>query len=253
MDSTQRFSSRVETYLKYRPHYPKAVIDTLQRDCRLTSEDAIADIGSGTGFLSELFLQNNNKVFAVEPNLEMRTAGETYCHQYNRFESIDATAEATTLAPNSIDFVVAGQAFHWFDYDLARLEFSRILKPNGHAVLIWNDRENQSTPFLRDYEKLLQDYGVDYREVNHKGTHKRALTTLFGEGAWTQKDTDYHQLFDHEGLEGRLMSCSYAPESGHVNHKPMLAHLSKIFHDYCIDGRVKVEYKTRMFYGPLRS
>ena len=253
MDSTQRFSSRVETYLKYRPHYPQAVIATLKEECQMTPECVVADIGSGTGFLSELFLQNNNKVFAVEPNKEMRIAGENYCRQYEQFDSINSTAEATTLAANSVDFAVAAQAFHWFDYAQARAEFARILKPNGYAVLIWNDRETQSTPFLCAYEQLLQTYGTDYREVNHKGTHNRALITLFGLGRWQQKDIDYHQLCDYEGLEGRLMSCSYAPEPGHPHHEPMLAQLSKIFHDYAVDNLVKIEYKTRLFYGQLNT
>ena len=253
MDSTQRFSSRVETYLKYRPHYPQAVIETLEEACQLTPDCVVADIGSGTGFLSELFLKNNNTVLAVEPNREMRVAGENYCRQYEHFHSINATAEATTLSDNSVDFVVAAQAFHWFDYEQARVEFARILKSNGNAVLIRNDRETQSSPFLRDYEQLLQTYAIDYREVNHKGTHNRALTTLFGADQWIQKDIDYHQLFDYEGLEGRLMSCSYAPEPGHQNYEPMLAQLSKIFHTYCVDNVVKFEYKTRMFYGQLTA
>jgi len=286
MDATQRFSSRVDAYLKYRPHYPTAVIETLQSDCQLTADSVVADIGSGTGFLSELFLNNNNLVFAVEPNREMRLAGEAYCQDYSNFKSpnfksIDGSAEATTLASQSVDFVVAGQAFHWFNRAKARQEFTRILRPGGWVMLVWNDRDIHATPFLAEYEQLLQTYCAEYPQVNHKNVHQSALNDLFEEQAWLEKVVTYQQLFDYEGLKGRLMSSSYAPEKGHRNHAPMLGRLSEIFHQYCsangteetarsitrdaardaaentthesAQAFVKIEYKTRMFYGQLSA
>jgi len=114
-DATQRFTNRVENYTRYRPHYPAQILDSLKVDCGLTAQSIIADVGSGTGFLAELFLAQGNRVFGVEPNREMREAGERLLRAYPKFNSIGTTAEATALPDSSIDFVTAGQAFHWFD------------------------------------------------------------------------------------------------------------------------------------------
>src|SRR5256885_671619 len=114
-DPIQRFSNRVENYLRFRPHYPEETLDFLKADCGLIPESIIADIGSGTGFLARLFLANGNRVLGIEPNKEMREAGERSLKNYPVFTSIAATAEATTLPNQSVNFVTAGQAFHWFD------------------------------------------------------------------------------------------------------------------------------------------
>ena len=101
-DAKNRFSTRVADYVRYRPRYPQGVLDLMQLECQLTPAHAIADIGSGTGFLAELFLKNGNTVFGVEPNKEMREAGEQYLDCYSRFNSVDGSAEATTLGDSSV-------------------------------------------------------------------------------------------------------------------------------------------------------
>src|SRR5947209_11876909 len=127
IDSTSRFSSRVENYIRYRPGYPQSVVELLAGECGLTPTSVVADVGSGTGILTELFLRNGNTVYGVEPNREMREAGEGLLAGYPNFHSVDGRAEATGLPDASVDFVTAGQAFHWFDAQGARAEFSRIL------------------------------------------------------------------------------------------------------------------------------
>src|SRR5256885_34515 len=167
-DPTKRFSTRVDNYSRYRPGYPTGVIDLLVSACGLGSNSVVADIGSGTGILSELFLKNGNRVLAVEPNLEMRSAAEYLLNHYRRFTSIDGSAEATTLADASADFITAAQAFHWFDQKRARSEFTRILKPGGWVILVWNERRLATSAFLRDFEDLLLKYGTDYSQVRHE-------------------------------------------------------------------------------------
>ncbi|GIV98424.1 MAG: hypothetical protein KatS3mg057_3081 [Herpetosiphonaceae bacterium] len=179
MDPTRRFSSRVENYITYRPSYPLEVLDVLRRECGLTESATIADIGSGTGILSALFLKNGNRVFGVEPNPTMRVAGERLLQSYERFTSIDGSAEATGLPDQSVDFATAGQAFHWFDREKARAEFARILKPQGWVVLIWNSRRLSGTPFLRAYEQLLRTYGTDYEQVQHRKIDDEMLGQFF--------------------------------------------------------------------------
>src|SRR5882724_7915678 len=124
-DSTQRFSSRVENYVRYRPGYPSGVAELLRSKCGLTSDSIIADIAFGTGIFTKLLLENGNRVFGVEPNAAMREAGEEFLTGYPRFTSVTGTAEATTLPDHGVDFVTAAQAAHWFDLKKARLEFMR--------------------------------------------------------------------------------------------------------------------------------
>jgi SAM-dependent methyltransferase len=251
MDPTQRFSDRVENYVKYRPHYPVAVIDVLRTDCRLSEASVVADVGSGTGILTELFLKNGNRVFGVEPNREMRAAGERLLRGYAHFTSIAATAEATTLPAHSVNFVAAGQAFHWFDHQRARQEFWRILKPQGWVVLIWNERRRKATPFLEAYEKLLLTYAIDYASVNHRLITDEVIAAFFRPGAFKLKVFESSRLQDFEGCRGGLLSASYAPQAGHPNHEPMLAELRSIFDAYQVNEMVPFEYDTKMYYGQL--
>ena len=172
-DPTQRFSARVENYIRYRPSYPPQVLETLRSECGLTASSAIADIASGTGIFTRLLLENGNRVYGVEPNRDMREAAERLLADFRGFSSVTGTAEATTLPDQSVDFATAAQAAHWFDLAKARREFERILKPAGWAVLIWNERSTDSTPFLREYEALLLEYGTDYEMVRHENTTDR--------------------------------------------------------------------------------
>jgi SAM-dependent methyltransferase len=252
MDPTQRFSSRVENYVKYRPRYPHAVIDALEKECGLSSSALVADIGSGTGALTELFLQNGNHVFAVEPNRGMREAAERLLGDYPGFLSIEGKAESTALGDNSVDFAVVGQAFHWFDVERARREFLRILKPSGWAMVIWNEREFQTTPFLIAYDRLLQRYAPDYARVKHRQVYDTALDGFYGGLGFTERTFGYSQELDFAGVKGRMQSSSYTPEPGHPNHEPMVEELRKIFQDNEVNGLVAFEYITRMYYGRLR-
>jgi len=249
-DSKQRFSSRVADYVRYRPRYPHEALTLLKKECGLSPKHVIADIGSGTGFLSELFLQNGNRVYGVEPNKEMREAGEEYLASYDSFVSIEAAAEATTLEDASIDFVTAGQAFHWFDAAATAREFRRILKLDGWVVVMWNDREMNSA-FATAYEDVLVKFGTDYKRVRESYPEMAAMEKFFAGGSVERRSVPNAQVLDWDGLVGRLRSSSYAPQEGHPNYAPMMAALERLFRASQVDGRVKMEYATHMYYGRL--
>jgi len=249
-NATSRFSDRVENYVRYRPGYPPEVVDALRRECGLTADCVVADIASGTGIWTRMLLENGNPVYGVEPNADMRQAGEGLLAGFANFTSVAGTAEATTLADGSVHFVTAAQAAHWFDRMRTRKEFVRILKPSGWLVLIWNEREIDSTPFLRDYEQLLLEYGTDYQDVRHERTAD-AVNEFFDPLPYQERTFAMRQEFDYAGLEGRLLSSSYAPGPGHPKHEPMLAGLKRIFDKYASTGRVSVDYKTRVYFGRL--
>lgn len=250
-DAKQRFSSRVADYIRYRPGYPTAVRDLLRAECFLKSGHVIADIGSGTGFLSELFLKNGNRVFSVEPNDSMRQAGEEYLAEYDNFVSIDGSAEATTLGDASVDFVVTGQAFHWFEPAATRREFARILKPEAWVVVVWNERLTDATLFLRDYEALIQKFNTDYTEVNENYPREEQMRSFFGANEHRSYEIPNFQEFDFDGIAGRLRSSSYMPTSDHPDFAPMMNELRRIFDAHSQDGKVRLEYATRIYFGHL--
>ena len=249
---TARFSDRVENYVRYRPGYPREVLDLLRDECGLRPGHVVADIASGTGAFTRLLLENGNSVFAVEPNAAMREMGIEQLESLgsNRLVSVAGTAEETTLRSASVDFVTAAQAAHWFDLPRARAEFVRILRPGGWCVLIWNERETTTTSFLRDYEQLLLTYGTDYKEVRHERT-TAMIHEFFAPALSEERVFSLRQQFDYEGLAGRLLSSSYAPLEGHPSYAPMMQELQRIFRAHAEDGAVDFEYKTRVFYGHL--
>lgn len=255
LNSTTRFSDRVDNYVKYRPGYPRDVLDLLAAELNLQPNAVIADLGSGTGISAKLFLENGNVVYGIEPNSEMRAAADAFLQGFPNFRCVAGTAEATTLPDASVDFVVAAQAFHWFDVPATRAEAKRILKPDGAGILLWNDRLTQSTPFLEAFEELLLQFGTDYAQINHRNAQtldRQAITAFFGQSDWQLRTLPNFQMFDYEGLQGRLLSSSYAPLAGHPNHEPMLTRLREIFAGYEEQGAVKFEYETQIYFSPLR-
>jgi len=249
-DATQRFSSRVDNYVRYRPGYPPEVLELLRSECGLTPDSVIADVAFGTGIFTRLLLENGNRVFGVEPNDEMRRAGERLLEGYPGFISIAAAAEATTLPDHSVDIITAAQAAHWFDREKARREFIRILEPGGWTVLLWNERRTDSTAFLREYEHLLLTYGTDYREVRHERTTAE-IVDFFAPSPFRSSTFEMRQEVDYTALEGRLLSSSYTPMPDHTNYEPMLRELRRVFEAHQVNDRVTLEYNTLVYYGQL--
>jgi SAM-dependent methyltransferase len=252
--STKRFSTRVEFYLRARPRYPAALLHFFQTELHLTPTQTIADIGSGTGFLTELFLRNGNPVFAVEPNPEMRSAAEIYLADFPNFHSISATAEATTLPPASVDFIVAGQAFHWFDPTAARKEFLRILKPAGTVVLIWNERRLQDFPFAEAYDQLIKQFQTDPEVVKARsliGTDQTTLHAFFAPALCQQRTFDNPQQLDRQGLIDRIFSSSYMPLPGSPRHAELLQAINAVFDAHQDNGTVTMPHDTEVFFGRL--
>ena len=246
---TQRFSDRVADYVRYRPAYPRGIVDTLAAECGLTPASVIADIGCGPGNLARIFLENGSRVIGVEPNAPMREAGLREMAG-TRFEAVDGRAEETGLEAASIDFVAAGQAFHWFEPTKTRAEFGRILRPGGWCALVWNEHHRKSA-FLDEYDGLLRRHGTDYAEVRGKRNAALEVEKFFAPRRVEAREFTYIQNFDLEGLRGRLESSSYAPRAGSPAYEPMISELGELFGRYARDGRVAFEYETFLYFGRL--
>jgi SAM-dependent methyltransferase len=248
---TERFSTRADNYARYRPSYPPAAIDLLASRCGLRAGARVADLGSGTGILSELLLERGAQVWAVEPNDAMRAAADTRLAGRPGFTSVAASAEATTLAADSLDLLVAGQAFHWFDAARARREALRILRPGGAGALLWNERPKEGHGFLDAYDALLRRHAPEYDRIVASRAEVASMRGFFG-GAMQEAAFPNEQVFDYRGLEGRLLSSSYAPEEGHPQHAPMLAGLRELFERYARDGHIVFPYQTLVYFAQLR-
>lgn len=245
---TERFSSRVDDYARYRPSYPPPAIELLKERCGLVAGAVVADLGSGTGILTELLLEGGAEVFAVEPNDGMRGAAEAQLGHHPRFRSVKGTAESTTLAAASVDLLVAGQAFHWFDPQRARTEALRVLRQGAWAALLWNERPPEATPFLADYEALLERHAPEYTRIAASRADVGAMREFLG-AAMEVRAFANEQILDFEGLKGRLMSSSYAPEPGSPGHEPMIARLREVFARHERDGQIVMPYSTLVYFS----
>jgi ubiquinone/menaquinone biosynthesis C-methylase UbiE len=248
MNTVERFSDRVENYVKYRPGYPPGVLELFRREMNLRQDSIVADIGAGTGISSKMFLENGNRVFGVEPNQAMRAAAENFLRDFPNFTIVDGTAEKTNLPDNSVDFVVAAQAFHWFDAAKTLSEFTRILRDKGFIALIWNERQLDTTAFLREYEKLLIEFGSDYESVRHDNLDEEIFSAFF-QKEFRRKTFQNVQTVDLEGLKGRIHSSSYMPSACDERFFAMNAEIERIFAKYAENGKIQILYSTNIFYA----
>jgi SAM-dependent methyltransferase len=256
-DPTGRFSGRVDDYVKTRPSYPRGVLDVLRERCGLSATSVVGDLGSGTGIFTKLLLESGAVVHAVEPNAEMRAAAEAMLDGKARFRSVDGRAEATTLDEASLDLVTAAQAFHWFDVAAAHHEMRRILRAPTTATddampnvaLVWNDRDLETTPFLRAYEELLVRRCPKYCELQGKADSVDKFDALLGPGRWTRHAVSNEQRLDRDGLVSRLLSSSYAPRPGEPTHDATIAELYAIFDRHAAGGTVSMRYATVVILG----
>lgn len=246
MDSTQRFSNRVRDYVRYRPSYPSAVIELLQTECGLEPGIPVADVGAGTGIFSRLLHGAGAQVFAVEPNAPMREAAEAELEGRPGYESLDGTAEATGLPDQSVAIVTCAQAFHWFANAASVAEFRRILRPDGWVLLVWNVRDELSTPFGAAYEALLRDYVPDYENVRHRDVSLESLRDLFGEEV-RLSSFPFHQDLGREAFIGRVASSSYAPAPESEEFGAFQARLEALFDAHQVAGQVRWPYQTQCY------
>jgi SAM-dependent methyltransferase len=250
-DSTQRFSDRVADYVRYRPGYPRDVLSCLTGEFGLRTHHVVAEPGSGTGIFTEMLLEAGHTVFAVEPNPPMRRSAEQLLSRYPGFCSTSGTAESTTLPDGCADWLIAAQAFHWFDAPKARVEALRILRRPAMAALLWNNRL-EDTAFLRDYESLLMTFGTDYERIKHQNAESDGrIPQFFGSSAPVPREFPNAQVCDFDVLRGRTLSASYMPAADHPRHEAMLVALEAIFSAHAVEGTVTIEYRTRMYAGPL--
>jgi SAM-dependent methyltransferase len=251
LNSTERFTDRVDAYVAARPSYPDPIAPLLAREYGLKAQAVVADIGCGTGLSCVPFLRAGFAVIGVEPNDAMRAAGEKFLAGKGDFRAVAGTAESTTLPVASVDLVVAAQAAHWFKLQPARAEARRILRYPTIAALIWNDRDATSTPFARDYEQLLQDFGVDYERIRHRHSAEEVVGGFFGHERYRESTLPNPTSLDWPTLVARVLSASYMPQPDSAAYAPMEKKLRELFDAAQAGGKVTMNYVTRVFHGEI--
>lgn len=252
MRPTERFSDRVQDYVRYRPSYPAELVRTIERETGLSPASArVVDLGCGTGISSALFLEAGYDVTGVEPNAAMRAAALERLGAMPRFRVAAGRAEEVPLPDGCCDLIVAAQAFHWFDTAACRTEMRRLLVKDGWVALFWNDRRTDSSEFLREYEALLREHAPEYTRVGHRNWSDARVAEFFGPAGCLRPVFPSHQDLDLEGLTGRVLSSSYVPLAGQPGHDELMRALTRAFQRWAQAGTVRFEYDTRLYLGRL--
>ena len=253
LDPTVRFSGRAQAYATGRPGYPAQIAAHLAGELGLPRGAVIADLGSGTGLSSRIFLQAGFEVIGVEPNAPMRAEAETALADAPGFRSVAGSAHATTLKDASVDCVIAAQAFHWFDPLATRTEALRILRRPPRAALIWNVRRAQDSEFARRYEQLLLEFGAEYPQVRERHTDEDSIGAFFGGPHWRRSVFENRTELDFELLTARVNSTSYLPAPHQSSYAPMMRALRQLFDATERSGRVDMQYDARVYFGVIQN
>lgn len=149
-----------------RPGYSKVVLECLRNHVFNTvGEGKVADIGAGTGKLTENLAEIGLRGFAVEPNEAMRAEASKYSWG-EKFIWSEGYAETTGLEDNCVKWALMGSSFHWADSGQAVREFYRILVPGGFFTAIWNPRDIESSELHKKIEDAVYSEVPNMKRVS---------------------------------------------------------------------------------------
>lgn len=246
------FSSKVADYVASRPDYPPQLFDALRDACALQPGAMVADIGAGTGLLTQGLLERGYQVCAIEPNAPMRAAADQRLERFPGYRSAAGCAEAMPVPAASVDLITAAQAFHWFEIGAARAEFLRVLRPRGQVALIWNDRV-LTDPLHVALNAIFAHFGGAKRGalVAHE---ERGDVPAFFAGAVTQEWRWPHEHgLDAAGLLSLVFSRSYMPERNSPRGQEACEQVLHLFERLASNARVAVRYTTVAMLGRPRD
>ncbi len=250
MDTTVKFSGKAKEYTQGRPSYAREFIEALYNDYGFSDVSVIADIGSGTGKFAKQLLDKESIVYCIEPNTDMRLTAEKELSIYPNFQSVDGSAENTTLTDNSVDFVVTAQAFHWFNPQNFKKECCRIIKPDGKVFLIWNTRV-ETAPINQMLHGIYSKYCPDFKGFSG-GTklHDERIKEFFS-NEYEYVTFDNPLYYDKEKFINRALSGSYSLRKGDVDYDLFLEEMIKAFDKMQANGIVVIENKTVAYIGKM--
>ena len=249
MDGTTAYSSKAEYYARYRWDYAPEAMDLLVERAGISPESEVADIGSGTGILSKHFAGRAARIFSVEPNAEMRGMAEQMLGKFPAFESINGSAEATTLRDRSVDVIAVAQAIHWFDPEPTRREFLRIARPECWLAL------------LRNYgtdEEIGKGLWSTYTEGNGaippekvERPPSKPVDFYYGEYPFEALTFPFTETQSWEVFLGAVLSASFTPSGDHPRYPRFESAVREVFEAFSVGGLVETHGNTELQVGKI--
>lgn len=243
------FSPKVGDYAASRPDYPAALFEMLATEGGLTAAATVADVGAGTGLLTQGLLRLGCRVVAVEPNADMRRAADRLLSGAANYRSVEGSAEAMPLADGSVDLITAAQAFHWFEVDRARQEFLRVLKPAGQVALIWNDRGMSGDPLNQALEDLCTRFGGARRGALAARDEQSDVPRFFGAVRPREYGWPHAHRLDEKRFLALIFSRSYIPARDTDEGRAVADAARAVFRRFATGNTVEVRYRTVTFLG----
>jgi SAM-dependent methyltransferase len=228
------FASSADAYERGRPDYPAQAIDCLRERLDLGSESEVVDLAAGTGKLTRALADIGCPVTAVEPVAEMREMIRRPAR------ALEGTAESIPLDERSADLVTVGQAFHWFDWDVALAEVHRVLRPGGHLALLWNVRLLED-PVQAAVDELLSPY-TEKIPRHRDGEWRRPLEESQLFGPLDGESFPNEQTLDADALVDRVASTSVVGALGPQQRAAVLTRARNL----AADGPVLLRYRCEV-------
>jgi SAM-dependent methyltransferase len=164
----------------------------------------VIDLGAGTGKLTRQMLASGAEIVAVEPLAEMRAV---FTETVPGVTILEGTAEALPFSDDTVNAVVAGQAWHWFDPEMALREIERVLAEGGALALLWNDYD-LSVPWVRELDALRVRYQSAGVPSQRSGDWRDVFRDRPGWGPLVERRFAHVQETTPEGIVRRMMTSS---------------------------------------------
>ena len=248
MNYTNRFDGKGEIYAKARPNYALELFDYFKNNLNIPDRSVFADIGSGTGIFTEQLLNCGYKVFAVEPNDDMRKRAEDKLSKAANFVSVNGNDADMKLPDNSVDYVTTAQAFHWFDSEAFKSECRRVLKPGGEVIIVYNSRDEKAA-CIKALAELRHKYNPEFHGFSNGISNEKCIA--FFDGKCRVFRTDNTQTYDLPGYINRVLSSSYSLREGDNRYSEYLEEINEIFNTFSTDGYIDVPTETVAYIGTV--
>lgn len=211
----------------------------------------VADVGAGTGLLTQGLLAEGCNVIAIEPSTPMRAAADASFAGVPNYRSASGAAESMPVPTASVDLITAAQAFHWFEIEAARTEFLRVLRPLGTVALIWNDRVH-ADPVNAALNELFARHGGAKRTALIAHEDRSQVAPFFGATVPVERTWPHEHQLDEAGLASLAFSRSYMPDRGTAPGQVVYQQVQELFDRFATGGRIAVRYTTVAMVGRPR-